>query len=37
MKIILTNMLRRKERKKRKKRYAELNRGRERRFIYIKD
>ena len=38
MKIKLTNTLRGKERKKkRKNRYAKLNRGRERRFIYIKD
>ena len=34
MKTKLTNMLRGKERKNR---YAELNRGRWRRFIYIKD
>ena len=34
MKTKLTNMLRRKERKKR---YAKLNTGRKRRFIYIKD
>ena len=33
----LTNMLRLKERKKRKDRHAKLNRGRWRRFIYIKD
>ena len=33
----LTNMLRGKERKKRKNRYAKLNTGRRRRFIYIKD
>ena len=37
MKIKLRNMLRGKERKKRKNRYAKLNRGRERRFIYDKD
>ena len=37
MKTKLTNMLRGKERKKRKNRYAKLNRGRLRRFIYIKD
>ena len=38
MKIKLTNMLRGKERKKRKNRYAKLNRGRERkRFTYVKD
>ena len=37
MKTKLTNMLRGKERKKRKNRYAKLNRGRWRRFIYIKD
>ena len=37
MKTKLTNMLRGKERKKRKNRYAKLNRGRYRRFIYIKD
>jgi len=37
MKIKLTNMLRGKERKKRKSIYAKLNRGRKRRFIYIKD
>ena len=36
MKAKLTNMLRGKERKKRKTRYAKLNRDR-RRFIYIKD
>ena len=36
MKKKLTNMLRRKDRKKRKNRYAKLNRGRLR-FIYIKD
>ena len=35
MKTKLTNTLRGKERKKRKNRYAKLNRGR-RRFIYIK-
>ena len=34
MKIKLTSMLRG---KKRKNRYAKLNRGRKRRFIYIKD
>ena len=34
MKTKLTNLLRRKERKRR---YAKLNRGRQRRFIYIKD
>jgi len=40
MKTNLTNMLRGKERKKikkRKNRYAKLNRGRWRRFIYIKE
>ena len=37
MKTKLTNMLRGKERKKRKNRYAKLNRGRERRFIYVKE
>ena len=38
MKIRLTNMLTGKQRKKRKKnRYANLNRGRQRRFIYDKD
>ena len=37
MKIRLTNMLRAKERKKRKNRYIKLNRGTYRRFIYIKD
>ena len=37
MKIKLTNMLRGKERKKRKNRYAKLNRGRWRFIIYIKD
>ena len=38
MKIRLTNMLTGKQRKKRKKnRYANLNRGRQRRFIYVKD
>ena len=37
MKIKLTNMFRGKEGKKRKNRYAKLDRGRERRFIYIKD
>ena len=37
MKIKLTNMLRGKDRKKRKNRYAKLNTGRKRRFIYIKD
>ena len=37
MKTKLTNMLRGKERKKIKNRYAKLNRGRYRRFIYIKD
>ena len=37
VKTKLTNMLRGKERKKRKNRYAKLNRGRWRRFIYIKD
>ena len=37
MKIKLTSMLRGKERKKRQNRYAKLNRGRYRRFIYIKD
>ena len=36
MKTKLANMLRRKERKKRKNRYAKLNRDRWR-FIYIKD
>ena len=35
MKIKLTNMLRGKERQKRKNRYARLNRGRWRRFIYM--
>ena len=38
MKTKLTNMLTGKQRKKRKKnRYANLNRGRQRRFIYVKD
>ena len=37
MKIKLTNILRGKERKKRKNRYEKLNRGRWGRFIYIKD
>ena len=38
MKTELTNMLRGKEkRKERKNRYAKLNRGRKRRFIYVKD
>ena len=37
MKTNLTNMFRGKERKKRKNRYARLNRGRWRTFIYIKD
>ena len=37
MKIKLTNMLRGEERKKRKNRYVKLNRGRYRRFIYIKE
>ena len=38
VKTKLTNMLRGKERKKRKNRYAKLNRGRERkRFTYVKD
>ena len=37
MKTKLTNMLRGKERKKRKNRHAKLNRGRERRFIYVKE
>ena len=37
MKMKLTNMLRGKERNKRKNRYAKLNRARKRRFIYIKD
>ena len=37
MKIKLTNMLRGKERKKRKSRNAKLNTGRKRIFIYIKD
>ena len=37
VKTKLTNMLRGKERKKIKNRYAKLNRGRWRRFIYIKD
>ena len=37
MKTKLTNMLREKERKKGKKEYAKLNRGRWRRFIYSKD
>ena len=37
MKIILTNMLRGKERKKRKNRHAMLNRGRWRRLMYTKD
>ena len=37
VKTKLTNMLRGKERKKRKNRYAKLNTGRRRRFIYIKD
>ena len=36
MQIKLTNMMREKERKKRKSRYAKLNRRRWRRFIYIK-
>jgi len=36
MKTKLTNMLGRKEWKKRKNRYSKLNRGRWRRFIYIK-
>ena len=37
MKIKLTNILRGKERKKRKNSCAQLNRGRQRRFIYVKD
>ena len=37
MKANLANMLRGKERKKRKKEHAKLNRGTRRRFIYIKD
>ena len=37
MKTKLTNMLKGKERKKRKKGYVKLNRGRWRRSIYIKD
>ena len=37
METKLTNMLREKERKKRKDIYEKLNRGRWRRFIYIKD
>ena len=38
MKTKLTNMLRGKERKKRNQdRYAKLNRGRWRRFMYIKE
>ena len=37
MKTKLTNLLKGKERKKKKRRYAKLNRGRKRRFIYIKD
>jgi len=37
MKRKLTNMLRGKERKERKNRYAKLSKGRSRRFIYIKD
>ena len=37
MKTKLINMLRGKIRKKRKNRYAKLNRGRWRRFIYIKE
>ena len=37
VKMKLTNKLRGKERKKRKNRYAKLNRGRQRIFIYIKD
>jgi len=37
MKANLANMLRGKERKKRKKEHAKLNRGRLRRFMYIKD
>ena len=37
VKTKLTNMLRGKERKKIKNRYAKLNRGRWKRFIYIKD
>jgi len=36
MKTKLTNMLKGKERNKRKNRYAKLNRGRWRKFIYIK-
>ena len=36
MQTKLTNMLRKKERKKRKNIYAKLNRDRLRRFIYIK-
>ena len=36
MKTKLTNMLKRKERKKRKNRYAKLNMGRLIRSIYIK-
>ena len=36
MKMKLTNMLRGKERKRRKNRYAKLNKGRKRRFIHIK-
>ena len=37
MKIKLRNMLRGKERKKRKNRHAKLNGGRYRRFIYFKN
>ena len=37
MKIKLTNILRGNERKERKNRYGKLNRGRWRRFVYIKD
>ena len=37
MKTKLANMLRGTERKERKNRYAKLNRGTRRRFIYIKD
>ena len=37
MKIKVTNMLIGKETNERKNRYAKLNRGRYRRFIYIKD
>ena len=37
MKTKLTNLLKGKERKKKKSRYAKLNRGIKRRFIYVKD